>query len=74
MLLSSGAQAALAAVLSVVCKPGDRLVVEPLSYPGIKAAAAQLGVQLVVCPVDDEGFVPGDLERLCREARPTALY
>jgi len=74
VLVSSGAQAALAAVISAVCKPGDRLVVEPLSYPGIKAVAAQLGVRLVVCATDEEGVIPDALERLCREARPSALY
>jgi DNA-binding transcriptional MocR family regulator len=74
VLVSAGAQVALAAILSAVCRPGEAVVVEPLSYPGVKAVAAQLGLRLLPCPVDADGILPDDLERLCAEQTPAALY
>lgn len=74
VLVAAGAQAALAAVLAVTCGAGLGLVVEPLSYPGIKGAARQLGVALLPGAVDAEGLTPDSLERLCRETKPAAVY
>lgn len=74
IVVCPGAQSALTAVLTTLAKPGDRIVVEPLTYPGIIALAERLGVRLVACPVDDEGFLPEALERLCAEERPAAIY
>lgn len=74
VLVSPGAQAALAAVLSCLCKPGDAVVAETLTYPGFRAVAAQLGLRVLACPMDDEGPAPEALERLCAEHRPAALY
>lgn len=74
LVVCAGAQTALAAVLALVARPGDALIVEPLTYPGLLAAAAQRGLRLVPCPVDDEGFAPEALERLCAQVRPAALY
>lgn len=74
LLVCPGAQTALAAILSVLAAPGDRIVVEPLTYPGIRSLAAHLGLTLVPCPVDEEGFRPADLERICAEQAPRAIY
>ncbi|WP_374472167.1 PLP-dependent aminotransferase family protein [Phenylobacterium sp.] len=74
ILVSPGAQAGLAAVLSAVCRPGGALVAEPLSYPGVKTLAAQLGLTLLPCPVDEAGLRPDALDRLCAEYGPAALY
>lgn len=74
IVIAAGAQAALAAVQSVVARPGDTVIVEALTYPGVKAAAATLGLRLVPCPVDRDGLVLADLERLCTVERPAAIY
>ncbi|MCR5877386.1 PLP-dependent aminotransferase family protein [Phenylobacterium sp. J367] len=74
VLVAAGAQAALCAVLSTVARPGDTVVTEPLTYPGVRTAAAELGLTLAPCPVDADGVRPDALDRLCREARPRALY
>jgi len=74
LLVSAGAQTALAAVLAAVCRPGDTVLTEPLTYPGLRAAAAQLGLRLVPCPADAEGVSPEALDRLCRQERPAAVY
>lgn len=74
LLVCAGAQTALAAVLALVARPGDALIVEPLTYPGLLAAAAQRGLRLVACPVDGEGVLPEALDRLCAEERAAAVY
>lgn len=74
LLVSSGAQPALAAILTTLARPGDRIVSEPLTYPGLLALARHLGLSLVPCPVDDEGFIPEALERICAEQAPKAIY
>ena len=74
ILICPGAQAGLMALLAALAAPGDRVVVEPLTYPGLKAAAAALGLRLIACPTDAEGWIPEALDRLCAEARPAALY
>lgn len=74
LLVCAGAQTALAAILSTLAKPGDRIIAEPLTYPGLRALAWQLGVTVTPCPVDDEGFEPEALARLCADHRPKAIY
>lgn len=74
VLVCSGAQTALAALLGALTRPGDTLIVEPLTYPGLIAIARQCGLQLAACPVDDGGFRPEDLARLCADERPAAIY
>jgi DNA-binding transcriptional MocR family regulator len=74
VLVAPGAQACLAGVLSAVCRPGDAIVVEPLSYPGFIAVAAQLGLRLLACPADESGLVPEALDEICARERPAAVY
>lgn len=74
LLVCAGAQTALAAILSTLAKPGGRIIAEPLTYPGLRAVAAQLGLSVVPCPVDAEGFEPEALARLCAEQSPSAIY
>lgn len=74
LLVSPGAQAALAAVLSSLCQPGDAVVAEPLTYPGFIAVAQRLGLRVLACAADAEGVLPDALEALCAQARPKAIY
>ncbi|MES2896062.1 MAG: PLP-dependent aminotransferase family protein [Pseudomonadota bacterium] len=74
ILVSPGAQTALAALFTTLMRRGDALVVEPLTYPGVLALAAHLGLRVIPCPTDAEGVMPGALERLCAEQRLKAIY
>ena len=47
ILFSNGGQNALTAILSGVFKSGDKIGVDPLTYPGMKTTAKMLGIQLV---------------------------
>ena len=74
LLVCPGAQAALAAVLSSLCKPAEAVVAEPLTYPGFIGVARQLGLKMLACPVDADGIVPEALEALCAETQARVLY
>ncbi|HEY9236401.1 MAG TPA: PLP-dependent aminotransferase family protein, partial [Phenylobacterium sp.] len=74
LLVAPGAQAALTTILGLLAGPGDCVIVEPLTYPGVRATAAHLGLRLIPCPVDEDGVTPEALEALCAEHAPKAIY
>ncbi|MBO9709932.1 MAG: PLP-dependent aminotransferase family protein [Caulobacter sp.] len=74
LVVCPGAQAALAALLSVLTTPGSTLVTEPLTYPGLLALARRMNLRLIACPVDAEGFHPDAFERICARHTPVAAY
>jgi DNA-binding transcriptional MocR family regulator len=74
VIVAPGAQTALAAILADLCRPGDAVVTEPLTYPGLIGLARQLGLTLVPCPVDADGPIPEALSEICAKHRPKALY
>jgi DNA-binding transcriptional MocR family regulator len=74
VMVCPGAQTALLAVLGLLAKPGDAILCESLTYPGLRAAAAQLGLRLIGIPLDHEGPDPEAVRRACMEHHPKALY
>ena len=71
--LCGGAQTALSALLGLLAKPGDVILVEALTYPGLLVAATQRGLNAIPCPMDAEGLEPDALARLCAKHRPRAI-
>src|ERR1700731_2192163 len=55
IFVSPGAHPALLAILTILAKPGDAVLCEAITYPGIRSIAAQLGLKLVGLPMDAEG-------------------
>jgi len=74
LLVAPGAQAALTTIMGLLARPGDTVIVEPLTYPGVRAAAGHLGLQLAPCPTDEEGLLPEALETLCANRDAKAIY
>ena len=74
LVICPGTQNALFDFLSVQTEPGDVVLCETLTYPGLKAAAALCGVRLVGVATDAAGILPDALEAACREHAPKALY
>jgi DNA-binding transcriptional MocR family regulator len=74
VVVCPGAQAALAALLLTLSEPGDVVITEPTTYPGVRAAAAQFGRKVVTVEVDEHGMVPDALERACRLHPARLLY
>jgi DNA-binding transcriptional MocR family regulator len=69
-----GTQPIIFNALLALTSPGDVVVTEALTFPGVKAAAARLGVQLVGIAMDGEGALPAALDEACRKHRPKAIY
>lgn len=65
---------ALAACISAIVPVGERLGVDPLTYPAVKSLAAGLGVELVPIAGDGEGPRPGALEAAHRKTPLRAIY
>ena len=68
-----GAHSALLGILNVVARPGDVVLTEALTYPGIRAIAAQLGIRLLGLAMDGDGIVPAAFAEACEKFRPKAL-
>ena len=75
VLLCAGAQQCVFAALLGLCEPGEPVLVEALTSPGIKAAGRQLRLPLHGVAMDEHGILPDDLDRLARatSARVTVL-
>lgn len=74
LVIFPGAQTILFNLLAHLARSGDIVLTEALTFPGIKAAAAQLGVKLVGVAMDDGGILPDALARACRTYKPKAVY
>jgi DNA-binding transcriptional MocR family regulator len=73
LMVGNGRQAAAAAIMAV-CRAGDRLGVEPLTYPVIKSFALRYGLQLVPLKSDDQGVQPEALAEAHATEPLTAVY
>lgn len=74
LLISAGAQPAISAIILAYSRPGDSIVAEKLTYPGFLAACRVLQRQVLPVETDDEGMLPDDLERVCKENKPKIIY
>ncbi len=64
ILFTAGGRQGIAAAMSSIASPGDRLGIEYLTYPVIKGIAARLGINLVPIEMDEEGL---SVDMLARE-------
>ncbi|WP_225770639.1 PLP-dependent aminotransferase family protein [Inquilinus sp. Marseille-Q2685] len=74
VVVAAGAQSALFAVLDLLLDRGDTLACAGLTYPGVRAIAAHLGLRMAGLAHDGEGLDPGAFAELCRTSPPKALY
>jgi DNA-binding transcriptional MocR family regulator len=74
ILVTTGAHQAITLCASLFVHPGDVVVVENPTYPGCADAFAAAGARFVSLPVDGDGLVLDDLERLLRRMPVAAIY
>jgi len=74
ILFANGGQNALTGVLAGLFKRGQRIAVDAHTYPGIKTAAAMLGILLEPVPQDEYGTDPCALELLCKHKEIAGIY
>lgn len=74
LVVCPGAQAAIAALILALTEPGDVILAEPMSYPGLRSAAIQFGRRIIAVEADKHGMVPEMLEEACRQHKPVLAY
>lgn len=74
VLITSGALHAMNVVFSTLTKPGDVVLTESLTYPGMKNLAHLLHLRLQGLAVDEHGIIPEAFERACRSGSARVLY
>jgi DNA-binding transcriptional MocR family regulator len=74
VVVTAGGQHALLLSLMTLAKPGDEVLVEDLTYPGITDLASHLHLRLRTVAMDREGITPESLDQACRSGKPAALY
>lgn len=74
IVVTGGGQHAILLSLMALAKPGDEILVEEFTYPGITDLAGHLHLRLRTVALDRQGIVPASLDAACRTGSPTALY
>ncbi|OKI02508.1 GntR family transcriptional regulator [Streptomyces sp. CB02923] len=74
ILVTSGAQHALTLVLGLLCRPGDRAMVENPSYPNALEALRRARLRTVPVPVTDAGWDTEIVASSLRQSVPQLAY
>jgi DNA-binding transcriptional MocR family regulator len=74
VMVTHGAQHGLSCVLRTLARPGDAVLTESLSYPGLQAQARLMRLQLVGIEMDAEGLLPDALDRAARAIDAKLLF
>jgi DNA-binding transcriptional MocR family regulator len=73
LVITGGAQQGLTIALGALTNPGDTVLVEELSYPGVRNLARFFGLVLKPVQLDEQGIVAEDLDRVCAETGARVL-
>ncbi|MDQ8705504.1 PLP-dependent aminotransferase family protein [Streptomyces sp. LHD-70] len=74
ILITSGAQQAVSLTLSLLARPGDRVLVENPSYANVLDAVRRGGLRAIPVPVTDDGWDAEVAESTLRQAAPRLAY
>ncbi|MDV7200144.1 PLP-dependent aminotransferase family protein [Roseovarius sp. 10] len=74
LAITPGAHASILGILTYLSEPGLTVLCETITYPGIRAIASQLGLNLIGIESDEHGILPDALERAISKHWPSALY
>ncbi|MZD07486.1 aminotransferase class I/II-fold pyridoxal phosphate-dependent enzyme [Streptomyces sp. SID5785] len=74
ILVTTGAQQAVSLTLTLLGRPGDRIMVENPSYANALAVIRQLGLRTVPVPVSADGWDTELMEATLRQAAPRLAY
>jgi DNA-binding transcriptional MocR family regulator len=74
VVVCAGGQHAMEVALAALTRPGDTLVTEALTYPGLKVLARRFQLRLQGVAMDAQGLVPEAFEAACRSGGVRLLY
>ncbi|HER27603.1 MAG TPA: PLP-dependent aminotransferase family protein [Rhodospirillales bacterium] len=74
IIMTNGAQHAMAALFMALTSAGDLMLTEKLTYPAVKALARSMNLRLNGLAMDDQGLMPQAFEDACRKSHAKVLY
>lgn len=74
VFITPGAHPAMMTILNMLADPGETVLSESVTYPGIRTIARSLGLKLAGIESDACGIKPDALEEAIRIHTPKALY
>lgn len=74
VILTGGAHQAIVVALAALVRPGEPLLAESLTYPGVRGMAASLHLRVEAVPLDEGGLRPDALEAACRQTGGRVLF
>ena len=74
ILSTRGAQMGIYLACRVITKPGDTVLVGEPGYQGANLTFQQLGLTLDKVPVDDNGLIIDQVEKICRKKKIKFVY
>jgi len=74
VIVTAGGQHAMTAALGAITEPGDVVLTECLTYPGMKRLADFLRLRIHGIAMDEHGVDPDAFETACRSLNPKAFY
>ena len=74
IVVCAGTQHALTVSLMAVAEPGDTVLCNALTYPGMKSVASHLHLELRGVESDEKGILPRAVENACQSSSVRALY
>jgi len=70
LILTNGAQNALASIIALYSKEGDYIALEAQTYPGILAICKYMGRKVLPIAMDEQGMLPQALMQQCKICKP----
>ncbi|MEQ8767845.1 MAG: PLP-dependent aminotransferase family protein [Planctomycetota bacterium] len=74
VIVCAGTQHALCVSLMAIAEPGDIILCDSLTYPGMRAICHQLRLRLEGLPMKQGALDPSAVEAACKKRRVRALY
>jgi DNA-binding transcriptional MocR family regulator len=74
VLITAGAQHAIMVALGALTEPGDTVLTEALTWPGLRRLGDFLRFRVQGLPMDKDGIMPDAFEAACRGRNIKALY
>ena len=73
IVVTSGAQQALALTVNAITRPGDVALVEAFTWPGLLDVVQGAGARVHAAPMDDDGIVVDQLSAMVERLRPRLI-
>ena len=74
IMVTAGAQHAMTVALGALTEPGDTVLTENLTWPGLRRLGDFLRFRVQGLPMDKDGIMPDAFEAACRGRNIKALY